>query len=168
MTFTWTRAVNTSNNWSTNTVIISSMSAGQTLVRVRFRWGFYGDTSTMTDLARVSQSVMAFGIVTTIGNGTEHVPNALSESGDASPPAQRWLYWESRAPVVSSFDQAGNVVTWRDSGSTEDTQSRGMVKAPAMGAGDTLNIWASSAAVLAWDASGTPTLWMGIETLIRS
>jgi hypothetical protein len=167
MTYVWNRGTLTSTLWFAGNQPLSAMSAGQTLVRCRFRWGFYADTATAVDLAAISTNIMSWGIVTTIGNGSETIPNARTASGDASPPAQRWVYWETRAPVVSSFDQAGGVVTWRDSGSTEDTQTRGMVNAPIMAPGDQLNIWASWAAAASWDASGSTNLWFGFEVLIK-
>jgi hypothetical protein len=167
MAYVWNRGTNTSDLWFANVNPIAAMSAGQTLVRCRFRWGFYADTSTMVDLTAVSTNIMSWGIVTTIGNGTETVPNARTAAGDASPPAQRWLYWETRAPIIASFDQAGGVVTWRDSGATEETSTRGMVKAPAMAPGDQLNIWFSYAAAFSWDPSGSTNVWTGFETLIK-
>lgn len=167
MTFVWGRGTNASDIWFANIIPIAALAAGQTLVRCRFRWGFYADTQTTVDLAGVSNNIMSWGIVTTIGNGTETVPNARTNSGDASPPAQRWLYWETRAPVVSSFDQAGNVVTWRDSGATEETQTRGMVKAPNMAPGDQLNVWISYAAPFDWDTTGSSVMWTGFETLTK-
>ncbi len=167
MTYVWNRGTNTSDIWFANIGALAAMSAGQTLVRCRFRWGFYADSAITADLAAISTNIMTWGIVTTIGDGTEPVPNARTNSGDASPPAQRWLYWETRAPVVSALDQVGGVVTWRDSGATEETQTRGMVKAPNMAPGSQLNIWFSYAAPFDWDASGSSIMWTGFETLIK-
>lgn len=167
MSFVWVRGTNASSLWFADTQAIGAMSAGETLVRARFRWGFYGDTAFMTDLNAVSNNIRSWGIVTTIGNGTETVPNARTAANNASPPAQRWVYWETRAPTISAVDVAGNYVAWRDSGSSEMTESRGQVKAPNMSPGDQMNIWVSQAAAFSWDPSGSTTTWFGWEILIK-
>lgn len=163
----WTRGIQTNNFYNFGFTQLVALSAGQTILRMRFRWGFYADSSPLNDLAFVASNVLTLGFVTTIGNGSEFVPDARANSGDQAPPAERWLYWETRQPVVTSLGQTDGIVTWRDSGSTEETQTRAMVKAPIMGSGDTLNLWASWASPFAWDASGTATLFFGWEVLVR-
>lgn len=167
MAFTWSRGVQAAQSYEFGFIRLVALTAGQTIVRNRFRWGFYADTTPLVDLLFVSENVMSFGLVTTIGDGTEAVPDARANSGDIDPPAQRWLYWETRAPIVTTLSQADGLVTWRDSGSTELTESRGMVKAPTMPGGSTLNLWASWSAPFAWDSSGSAQLWFGWEVLVK-
>jgi len=164
----WSRGIDATTSWLAGTNGLVSLSAGQTLLRVHFRWGFYADTATTTDLAFVSENLMTWGIVSTIGNGTETVPNARTGSGDAAPPSQRWVYWETRAPVVSAIDSTAGIVAWRDSSSTEPTQTKGQILAPIMAPGDSLNVWASWAAPFNWDSTGTGVLWYAFSALVKT
>ncbi len=159
MTDTWHRTVQANLSYTSGTSLIASVPQGDTLLRVHFGWGFYGDTSTSADLAAVSQNLQVMGLVTTVGTGTESVPNARTAAGNASPPTERWIYWEGRAPRIAAYDATGMLALWQDSGSQEPVQSRGMVSAKSIPAGDTLNLWASWAAAGAWDASGSSNLW---------
>jgi hypothetical protein len=168
MPFEWFRGTQAGLLWGVNGEILVQVLQGVTYSRARFRWGFYGDTSTSVDLNFVSQNLMSFGLVTTIGNLTEPVPNPRTQSGNQSPPAQRWLYWETRAPVITAIDAGGSLVTWQDSGSSELTDTRAQVKAPAMASGDSLNLWASFAPAFSWDPSGSAQIWYGWEVLIKT
>lgn len=159
MAFTWIRSVNASLAWAAGHALIGSVPIGSTLKVVHFGWGFYGDTSTVANLQQVSANLQVMGICTTVGNGTESPPNARTAAGNQSPPAERWVYWEGRAPRIAAYDSAGSLVLWADSGGQEPVESHGQVSAAAVPAGDTLNIWASWAPGSAWDASGTATLW---------
>lgn len=111
---------------------------------------------------------MIMGLVTTIGNGGEHVPNAFSESGDAAPPTQRWIWWETRAAVPTAIDQAAGLITWRDSGPQEPPDSKVNVLATGVPGGDTLNLWASWTAVTDWDDSGDVEVWIGASILFSN
>jgi hypothetical protein len=165
-TYSWNRGIQVLS-WATiQWVELQALSAGQTLRRIRFRWGFYGDTSLMTDLNGVSSNLYTFGICTTIGDGTEVPPNPRTQSNDQAPPTQRWVYWETRAPYATAVDQAGGVVTWRDTGSTEETSTRGQVLATGLGPGQTLNVWAVMAPAFNWDPSGSGSIWFAYSLLI--
>jgi hypothetical protein len=154
--------------WAGGALLIGRLAAGQTYVRTHFRWGFYADTSLTTDLAAASANIFSMGLVTTIGDTTETVPNARTSTGDAAPPSRRWIYLETRAPVVTAIDSAGGLATWRDSGSSERTDTRGQVLAPAMPGGSTLNLWFSWAAAGNWDATGTASPWLGYSLLYKT
>jgi hypothetical protein len=159
MTDTWTRTVQANLSYTSGTSLIVSVPRGSTLLRVHFGWGFYGDTSSTADLAAVSTNLQVMGLVTTVGNGTETAPNARTASGNASPPTQRWIYWEGRAPKIAAFTSGGMIALWQDSGSQEPVQTKGMVSAKTIPSGDTLNLWASWAAAGTWDATGTAQVW---------
>jgi hypothetical protein len=124
-----------------------------------FGWGFYGDTSTDANLQQVSQNLQVMGLVTTVGNGTEAVPNARTQSGNQAPPTQRWVYWEGRAPRLVAHDSSGLLAIWADSGGQEPVETHGQVSGKTVPAGSTLNLWASWAAGGAWDTSGTASVW---------
>lgn len=168
MTFAWRRDTGTSSSLPVGSSWLHAIPAGQTYIRCRFRWGFYGDSSILTDLGAISSNIVTFGLVTTIGNGSETPPNARSGSGDVSPPTERWIYWETRAPVISAISHDAGVVAWRDAGSTEQTDTKGQVLATGLPGGDTLNLWASWASVSSWDSSGSFNLWFGISMLTKS
>lgn len=137
-------------------------------MRIRFGWGFYGYTSQTANILATSQNLQVFGLVTTVGNGTETPPNPRTASGDAAPPTQRWLWWEGRAPRVLTYSDSADVVFFGDSIKSEESDAKGMVKAAGIPAGDTLNLWASWAAGSAWDSTGVAEVWFSASVLIRS
>lgn len=166
--YSWLRGTQTLNWATTQWALIDSLGAGITIRRIRFRWGFYGDTNAMTDLAAIASHLMVFGLVTTVGNGTEIPPDPFTAPNDADPPTQRYLYWEARAPVITAVDSAGGIVAWRDSGSTEETSTRGQVLATGLPAGDSLNLWAVLGSAYDWDPSGSATIWYAYSLLISA
>lgn len=142
--------------------------AGQTIIRVRFAWGFGGYTGTSVVPQAIMTRPMTLGLVTTIGNGSETVPDPVSASTDASPPAQRWLWWEQRAPTVVAWDPASSVAVWQSSPPQEAVDAKAQVRAPTMPGGDTLNLWVSYKSVAAWDASGQAEVWAYWAVLVKS
>lgn len=166
-TFVWHRGIDASEVWQLNNRLLLQIGSTHSIVRTRMRWGFYADTAITTDLAFVSQNLLTMAFVTTVGNGTETPPNPRTAPNNAAPPTQRYIYWETRAPVVTSMDSAAGIVTWRDSGATEETDTHSQVLATGLPPGDTLNLWANSAAPFNWDPSGTASIWLGWEVLIR-
>ena len=145
---------------------MASIPAGLTISRIRFSWGFYIDTPALDDMSNVAFNTMVLGLVTTVGNGSETVPNPRLNPGDAAPPTQRWLWWETRNPVVTAVSEGANVITWRDSGPQEPTDAKGQVLATGIPSGDTLNLWASWAAAYGPDANSTHVVWAGASILI--
>ena len=168
MAFSWVRTIGLSNTYEVDQVLLGRLSLGQTYVRVHFRWGVYGDTTAVIDMQAVAGNLITMGLVTTIGDGTETAPNARTASGDASPPTQRWIYWETRQvqPVVISTESG--VITWRDTGSTEPTDTKGQVLSTGFAPGPTLNLWATWAAPFAWDASGIAQVWFAASVLYKT
>jgi hypothetical protein len=145
-----------------------AISPGNSYVRTHIRWGFHLDAPVTTDIQAVCSNLVTLGLVTTIGNGSETRPNARSGSGDAAPPTQRWIYWETRAPVVSSIDQAANVISFRDSGSTEQSDTHGQVAANGIPGGDTLNLSSAWSSVSAFDASVNTLIWVSLSILHKN
>lgn len=164
---TWTRTVHASLGWAAGSQLLASVPAGSTIKRIRFGWGFEGYASITANLMAISQNIQILGLVTTVGNGSETVPNARTASSDASPPTQRWLWWEGRAPrpnIVAS--PTSDVVWFSDSPRSEADDARGQVLATGIPGGDTLNLWASWAPAGSWDATGDANvyLWASILT----
>lgn len=168
MSTQWLRAFNTAQTWTGGTWLLAEIPAGVTLVRLRFSWGFYFDTPSLTDMQNVASNLFAFGWVTTVGNTTETVPPAKTSPGDAAPPLQRWLWWETRQPVVSAIDELAGVIAWRDSGPQDRMDARGQVLASPIPPGDTLNLWASWEGNYGLDAAANPAIWMGVSALIKA
>jgi hypothetical protein len=142
-----------------------AIAAGDSYMRVHIRWGFHLDAPTTVDIQGVCSNLVTLGLVTTIGNGAETRPNARSGSGDAAPPTQRWIYWETRAPVVSAIDQAAGVITFKDSGSTEPSDTKGQVLATGIPGGDSLNLSSVWAPVSAFDATVNTLIWVSLSIL---
>lgn len=164
--------------WRRNTFVTYNMgptfnwedaiAAGDTYLRVHIRWGFYLDCPTTIDLQAVAANLVTWGLCTTVGNGSETRPNARTGAADQAPPTQRWIYWETRAPVVSSADQASGIVTWRDSGTGEPSQTKGQVAAVSIPTGDSLNLSSCWATDTTFDSSVNTVLWSSLSILKKS
>jgi hypothetical protein len=162
-------------SWRRNTFQTSTITAdfnwedaianGNSYLRVHLRWGFHLDSPTMINIENVCSNLVTLGLATTVGNGTETRPNARTGSGDQAPPTQRWIYWETRAPVVTAIDDAAGVITYRDSGPTEPTDTKGQVLATGLPAGDSLNLSSIWAPAAAFDSSVNATLWVSMSIL---
>jgi hypothetical protein len=142
-----------------------AISGGDSYLRVHFRWGFHLDSPTTLNIENVCSNIVSFGICTTVGNGSEARPNARTASADQAPPTQRWIYWETRAPVVTAIDDAAGVITYRDSGPTEETDTKGQVLATGLPGGDTLNLSTVWAAAAAFDSSVNASIWVSTSIL---
>jgi hypothetical protein len=147
--------------------LLALINPGFTLVRVRFNWGFYGDTPVTTDMEQAAQNLIVMGLCTTVGNGTETPPDPRTTPGDVAPPTQRWLWWEGRGLIPTAIDRSSGVVTWADTGPSEPCDAKGQVAASGLPGGDTLNLWASWAQAYAWDAAGNADVWIGASILIN-
>jgi hypothetical protein len=167
MATTWIRTVQATLTWAAGSSKIASIPSGSTLLRVRFSWGFQGWTSSLIGAYTVMNDAQVLGLVTTIGNGSETVPNPRSDSTDADPPTRRWLWWEARVPVITAWDDASSIVTWRDSPPQEPIDAKGQVAATGIPGGDSLNLWASWAPAYAWDSSGAAALWYYASVLYK-
>lgn len=161
----WRRNTFTSTNMGPAFNWEDAISAGDSYMRVHLRWGFHLDAPDTTDIESICSNLVTLGLVTTIGNGSETRPNARSGSGDAAPPTQRWIFWETRAPVVSAIDHAAGVMTFRDSGSTEPTDTKGQVLATGIPGGDSLNLSSVWASASAFDATINPVIWVSMSIL---
>lgn len=156
---TWVRTVQSDLSYASGSSLIASVPRGSTLLRVHAGWGFNGNTRSTAAIYDVERNIQVMGIVTTVGTGTESVPNARTQSGDQVPPAQRWIYWEARSPRLVGWDSGGDVALWNDSGAQAPVDTKGMVSAKTIPVGDTLNVWASWAAAGAWEGNGRVNLW---------
>lgn len=156
---TWVRTVQADLAWTAGHSLIASVPLGSTLERVHFGWGFNGNTRATSAASDTEHNLQVMGVVTTVGNGTEHVPNARTESADAAPPAQRWIYWEARPPRLVGFSDGADLFMWADNGPQAPVDTKGMVSAKTIGAGNTLNVWASWAANGAWESNAYVNLW---------
>jgi hypothetical protein len=155
--------------WAAGHQLLASVPSGDTIMRIRFGWGFEGYVSLTANLLAVSQNIQILGLVTTVGNGTEAVPNARTASSDAAPPTQRWLWWEGRSPrpnIVAS--PTADVVWCSDSPRSEADDAKGQVLATGIPAGQTLNLWASWAPAGAWDSTGDANLYMWASILLKT
>jgi hypothetical protein len=162
---TWIRDTWTAGSYNAGSQLLASIAAGDTLLRVHLRWGIVGDTSIDIDYAFQATNIITLGLCTTVGDGTEHAPNARTQAADQDPPTQRWVYWETRGIRPTYLDTSVGSVGWIDTGSSEPTDTKGQVLATGIPAGQTLNLWASWASAFDWDSSGSVTLWGGASIL---
>jgi hypothetical protein len=165
MALTWQRSFFADSNYAVGGFWLSAIPNGQTYRRVRWSWGFTAITPTTVDMVSVTFAPMTMGLVTTYGTGTETPPNARSASSDQAPPTRRWIWWETRQPVVSAIDADADVVAWRDSGPQEEVDTKVNVLAVGAPAGQTLNLWASWAASYNPFAAPEVTVWVSAAVL---
>lgn len=169
MAFRWVRSQRGAGAFSSTqqNVLLASLVAGETLIRSRIFWGVSGMTGTSTHGSTMMANWLASGLVTTVGNGSEAVPDVILHPGNAAPPTQRWLYVESRhfRPTVWSADSG--VVVWADTGPQEPPDSKGEVLATGLPAGDTLNVWWTTKAEFNWDAAGFAWVFASIVLAIK-
>jgi hypothetical protein len=170
-TNTWIRQAYSGTHWSNGQQqwLLASLPAGATLMRARFAWGFGGTTSTSVPVPFWQTQPLAFGLVTTVGNGSELPPDPIISSGDQAPPMQRWLWLEQRVPTVAAWDAAGRTIVWQSSPPQEPTDAHGQVLAESsIGAGNYVDVWATYRAANAWPAGGDCRIWSYFNLLIRN
>lgn len=167
MSYYWVRDTFTTSVTPYAQVLLATIPPGYTYTRYHIRWGVYADTPLLTDLAGTALNIVTLGICTTIGNGTELPPDPRTAAFDADPPTQRWVYWETRGLVPTAISEVGNVVTWRDNGSTEPSDSKGQVLATGIPSGDTLNLWGVFALPFGWAIDSNIVMSLGISILVR-
>lgn len=163
---TWVRTVQESGDFPDGSALLATIPVGSTLLRTRFSWGFYLDSGVQVDMRGYAANLMVFGLVTTIGDGTETVPNARTEAFDFAPPTQRWIWWESRGLFPAAISAEAGVIAWRDTGPQEPTDSKAQVLATGIPSGDQLHLWASWAAAYSFSPdSVNGSLWVGASIL---
>lgn len=155
----WTRTQEQGLTYSDGHFKLAAISPGDTLIRVHMQWGLVGTSTLETSIAGLGSNLITMGLVTTVGDGTETPPAAQSASSDANPPTERWIYWETRTPVVSAISKRADLVAWRDSGPQEAVDTKGMVSAKTVPAGQYLNLWASWQALGGWTPTGEVNIW---------
>jgi hypothetical protein len=154
ITTTWYRQAFTTHDVGPTTWLLATLSVGQTLKRIRFTWSGTTVVDSYSDLVSLIGAPILVGIVTTIGDGLEPVPDPAFEAGDANPPAERWLWYEGRAMYPTAYSQSDtgtNIVTTVPASEPGDV--RAMVRAPAMDAGDFLHVWVSTSADFSWPSA---------------
>lgn len=164
---TWIRTVQANLAWNAGTSLIAKVTRGDTLVHIHLGWGFYGSTKTYMNPLTTASNLQVMGICTTVGTGTETVPDPRINPGNASPPTQRWLWWEARAPIIASYDVPAELITWRDNGDQGREDIEAMVSAKTIPVGDTLNVWASWSAAGNWETGQPTNLWYWASLLYK-
>jgi len=166
----WRRNTNQQTLYTSGNYWNDAISPGDTYLRVHINWGFHVDTPITTFVENAATNLITFGLCTTIGNGSEAPPNPQSDGGDASPPTQRWIYWETLAPVIETVSHDAGLIYWRNSQHSELTQTKGQVLAQGIPAGDSLNLWASWACAYDWiaDFAANAVIWHSVSVLRKN
>ena len=164
----WIRTVINRSDWTSGYYAIVNWPNIASLLRVRFSWGFNGVTPLTGTIQGVQQNIQVMGLCTTVGDGGGPQPNARTESSDVDPPAQRWVFWEGRAPRVTSCDGVSEIVTWTDSGPNYDVDSKSMVSAAHISDAHVMTLWASWAAANDWPADGQVNVWFSASVLLQA
>lgn len=168
MATSWTRVYLSSNVWLSSWLRLAQFTAGQTILRIRFSYGFYLDTPVVLDMQNIAFNLFNWGLVTTVGDGTETPPDPNTAPFDAAPPTQRWLWWETRQPSVAAIDSAAGVIAWRDSGPQDRQDARGQVLATGLPPGDTLNLWASWSGQYGLPTEANLSIWTFASILSKT
>lgn len=161
----WKRTTHTDTRMGPEFNWEDAIAAGNSYLRVHIRWGFHLDCPVTTDIESITNNIVTLGIATTIGDGTETRPNARTGSADQAPPTQRWLYWETRSPVLTAISDAAGVMTFRDSGSTEPSDTKSQVLATGIPGGQTLNLSSIWSSAVSFDVSVNTLLWVSLSIL---
>lgn len=168
MTYAWQRKTWQSFNQS-DYVLLASLVEGQTLIRTRFGWSAGGATASYTDLFSVHGEQVIMALETTIGDGSETPTLPVDDPADQDPPSQRYLWWEGRAMYVDAFPQSSSGTgSFTSKEASEFSDAKGQVKAPAMAAGDFLNLWMVYETDITWPPGVTPYVTAWASTLIQS
>lgn len=169
MGYNWYRVLNHAPHYDVGWLWQCAIANGSTYRRIRWSWGFSGHTADTVDVQAIQSNLVVAGLCTTIGNGTEVPPEPIAHSGDVAPPTQRWLWWETRQPIVTAVDHEAGLITWRDSGAQEIPDVQVPVLATGIPGGQSLNLWFSwQSTGGAWDQSGNLQLWVSTATLYRT
>jgi|ERR1700728_2711062 len=163
----WRRNTNAQPLSTTGNYWNDAIQAGNTYLRVHVRWGFHLDTPVNANLEFLAVNLVTFGLCTTIGDGSESVPEAQLDSADVSPPTERWIYWETLAPVVEAVSHDDGWITWANSAHSEPTDTKGQVLAADIPPGDTLNLWASWQSPYDWadTFAANAIIWHSVSIL---
>lgn len=165
----WHRSAGSFNNQG-DYALLATLNAGQTIIRTRFNFNLAASGADLSETLAQQGEGCYVGLVTTIGNGGELVPSALTDLTDANPPSERWLWWEGRYLYINAYTGAASQSTLTAAGPAEPTDSKAQVLAPTMGAGDSLHLWLSWSVTASWPIGLTydPYLqwWAGV--LVRT
>lgn len=167
MALSWVRTTGVVTDYEVGQTLLGRLSNGQSYVRIRFRWGFYGDSASTADMAAIAANLQVFGICTQFGDGTETATNPRTTPDNLDSPTQRWLYYEGRAPIPRAIDSGAGIAVWTDSGSTELTDVQTQVLATGVPSGEALDLWATWAAAGAWDSTGSAQVWLQASVLYK-
>jgi hypothetical protein len=166
----WRRNFNTQPLTTAGNYWNDAIAEGNTYLRLHIRWGFHIDSPTNVNIAYLASSLVTFGLVTTVGDGTESPVNPQDVSFNPDPPTQRFLYWETLSPVCQGIDDASGVIIWGNSAQSEETSSQGRVAAQGIPGGDTLNLWATWASTIDWaeQFAANAIIWHSVSILRKN
>jgi len=167
-TYTWIRQQCSYYSLSDST-LLTSLVSGQTLTRIRFDWSGSCSAESYTDLYAAKGEMIMFGLVTTIGDGSEIPPYPLDGGADVAPPAQRWIWWEGRSTYVDAYSQSSSgTSSLATKAPGEIPDAKAQVRAPAMPAGQALNVWAVMQVDATWPDVVTPYVQCWTSVLVRT
>ncbi|HEX8838224.1 MAG TPA: hypothetical protein VF748_14880 [Candidatus Acidoferrum sp.] len=120
--------------------------------------GFWTNSGTagQTDLLASMSNQIAFGIVTTIGPGSETPPSPMAHPNDVAPPTQRWLFRAEMSMRLTSFSGASSTYTLTTGDQWEKNETEGQVLATGFAAPNHLNVWLSIDTVVGNWSTPTP------------
>lgn len=169
MGYNWYRVLNRAQFYDVGWLWQCAIGNGSTYRRIRWSWGFAGNTADTVDMHAIQANLLVAGLCTTIGNGGEVPPHPITTSGDVASPTQRWVWWEARQPIATAIDHEAGLISWRDSGCQEVPDVQVPVLANGIPGGETLNLWFSWQSTSgAWDPSGSLEIWVATSTLYRT
>lgn len=165
-TYTWYRKTWQSSaqaDWTN----LASLVEGQTVIRVRFGWNAGGSASSYTDLYSVHGEQVVMALETTIGDGTETPTLPVDDGADQNPPSERYIWWEGRAMTIDAYSQSSTGTSaFTSKPPSEISDAKAQVKAPAMAAGNFLNLWAVYETDITWPGTVTPYITAWFSTLV--
>lgn len=165
MTLAWTRVSFNNQPLTQFFQSIVQLNPGQTLLRTHFGWGIGGFSPARENPQNIMNSGIVFGLVTADQGSTP--PTPIVHPGDVARPRQRWLWMETRYPVVTAIMGDGDLVTWTDSRQGEPTDTKGEVAVPS-GLGHVVFLYASWDIKLNFPVDGNWALYFWANCLIET
>lgn len=143
---TWVRGQSAGLSYGRHNLLLARLSPGDSLMTIRFGIkadGFWTNpgAGSQIQIQASELNYTAFGIVTTVGNGTETPPSPVGTPVDAAPPTQRWVYLASSAMSLTTFSGTSSTWTMGFTANWEANRSEAQVLATGFTAPSALDVW---------------------------
>jgi hypothetical protein len=164
-TYTWVRTQFYNKPLSATGITLCTITPGNTLSRIHFGWGISGYSQISENPQNVMNAGVVLGLISMIG--ATPPPSPISSPTDPSRPQSRWLWIETRHPVINAIRGGSDIAIWSDSPRSSPTDTKAQVANPN-GSGHNLVVYASYDVELSYPSYGNWSLFFWANCLIES